>query len=107
MSSTKRLLKREYKEKKNAMGSPRMRKDSEELKYMNENEVEGSFEGEDQSEDHSSRMASSSSLTHHKEEENNTTIYHVPSFLLKTYEIVDVRNLLKFYLIHLFVGQEV
>lgn len=23
-------------------------------------------------------------------EEGNTTIYHVPSFLLKTYEIVDV-----------------
>ena len=24
------------------------------------------------------------------EEEGNSTIYHVPSFLLKTYEIVDV-----------------
>ena len=25
-----------------------------------------------------------------EEEEGNSTIYHVPSFLLKTYEIVDV-----------------
>ena len=25
------------------------------------------------------------------DEESNSTIYHVPSFLLKTYEIVDVR----------------
>ena len=28
------------------------------------------------------------------EEEGNTTIYHVPSFLLKTYEIVDVSKIL-------------
>ena len=27
------------------------------------------------------------------EDEGNSTIYHVPSFLLKTYEIVDVRKL--------------
>ena len=30
------------------------------------------------------------------EDDGNSTIYHVPSFLLKTYEIVDVSALLKF-----------
>ena len=59
--------------------------------------MEQSYDNDDHSEDHSSRMASNASITNHKEEENNTTIYHVPSFLLKTYEIVDVRNHTKIY----------
>jgi hypothetical protein len=48
--------------------------------------------------DHSSRMMDLNNkgeggLLMSLEDEGKSTIYHVPSFLLKTYEIVDVINL--------------
>jgi len=89
MSSTKRLLKREAKLRKTLPTSPK-RKRSKGLQFEDEIEFEHSEEMDDQSLEQSSRMMSLGNKGPELEDDGNSTIYHVPSFLLKTYEIVDV-----------------
>ena len=94
MSSHRRNTKRDTKKTK---------KDLQTKEEIKEDEhVIDDIANEDKSEDidglmeHSSRMGSNEAptqgfLAFDCGEDGNSTIYHVPSFLLKTYEIVDVR----------------
>lgn len=93
----RRSLKREAKQRGKETFKEEHKK-HEDSQFEDDQEYEESEDLGHASEEHSSRIErrmqgdeAPSSFMGFEGDDENATIYHVPSFLLKTYEIVDVR----------------